>query len=264
MVTIIAHRGARSLAPENTLAAASKAHALGADLWEADVAVTADDELVLMHDDAMTRTTNVADIFPERVPAAFSTYTLAEIRSLDAGSWFERDDPFGQVAAGAVDRQELTRYAGEKVPMLREAFELTLELEWFLNLELKVQPIPQNDFDLVSAVLDLADEVNIGPDHLLFSSARLPWLKTLKQRRAEFEVQAILGLFAEDPMDFSDPFFDTFNPRITRISVDQLKSQVNLGLKLNPYSVNDDEMIASLIEIGVAGLITDFPQRVSR
>ena len=41
MVTVIAHRGARSLAPENTLAAARKAHAAGADLWEADVAVTA-------------------------------------------------------------------------------------------------------------------------------------------------------------------------------------------------------------------------------
>jgi glycerophosphoryl diester phosphodiesterase len=150
------------------------------------------------------------------------------------------------------------------VPTLREAFELTLELDWFLNLELKTQPIPKIDFDVVSAVLELADEVKIGPHHLLFSSARLAWLKTLKQRRPEFEVQAILGLFAEDPMDFSDPFFETFNPRITRISVDQLKSQVNLGLKLNPYSVNDDEMIASLIEIGVAGLITDFPQRVSR
>jgi len=264
MVTVIAHRGARSLAPENTLAAARKAHGLGADLWETDVAVTADDQLVLMHDDAMTRTTNVADIFPERVPAAFSTYSLAEIRSLDAGSWFERDDPFGQVAAGAVDRQELARYVGEKVPMLREAFELTLELEWFLNLELKAQPIPQNNFDVVSAVLALADEVKIGPDNLLFSSARFSWLKTLKQRRPEFEVQAILGLFPEDPMDFSDSFFDTFNPRHTRVSVDQLKRQVDLGLKLNPYSVNDDEMIASLIEIGVAGLITDFPQRVPR
>ena len=262
MVTIIAHRGARSLAPENTLAAARKAHSLGADLWETDVAVTADDELVLMHDDAMIRTTNVADIFPERVPAAFSTYRLAEIRSLDAGSWFERDDPFGQVAAGAVEPRELALYAGEKVPTLREAFELTLELDWFLNLELKAQPSPKNDFDLVGAVLKLADEVKIGAGHLLFSSAELSWLKTLKKRRPEFEVQAILGLFPEDSMDFTDPFFDTFNPRLTRLSIDQIKTQVELGRKLNPFTVNDDEMIARLIEIGVAGLITDFPQRV--
>lgn len=233
-------------------------------MWETDVAVTADDNLVLMHDDAMTRTTNVAELFPERVPAAFSTYSLAEIRSLDAGSWFERDDPFGQVAAGAVDREELAQFAGEKVPTLREAFELTLELDWFLNLELKAQPEPKNDFDLVSAVLDLVEAVKIGPDHLLFSSARLDWLKTLKQRRSDFQVQAILGLFDEDPMDFTDPFFDTFNPRLSRVSVDQLKRQIQRGLKLNPFNVNDDEMIACLTAIGVAGLITDFPQRVSR
>jgi len=243
MVTIIAHRGARSLAPENTLAAARKAHRLGVDLWEADVAVTADDQLILMHDDAMTRTTNVAKLFPERVPAAFSTYSLAEIRSLDAGSWFERDDSFGQVAAGAVDRQELAGYVGEKVPTLREAFELTLELDWFLKL---------------------ADEVKIGPDHLLFSSARFEWLKTLRQRRPDFKVQAVVGLFPDDPMDFTDPFFDTFNPRHTRLSLDQMKQQIDLGLKLNPFTVNDDEMIADFLEIGVAGLITDFPQRVPR
>ena len=215
MVTVIAHRGARSLAPENTLASARRAHNLGADLWETDVAVTADHKLVLMHDDAMMRTTNVAEVFPERVPAAFSTYTLAEIRSLDAGSWFERDDPFGQVAVGAVENQELVAYVGEKVPMLREAFELTLKLNWFLNLELKAQPEPNHNFDVVSAVLELADEVGIGPDHLLFSSARFDWLKTLKQCRPEFKVQAILGLFPEDPMDFSDSFFDTFNASVS-------------------------------------------------
>ena len=264
MVNVIAHRGARSLAPENTLVAARKAHMLGADLWETDVAVTDDDQLVLMHDDAMMRTTNVADIFPERVPAAFSTYSLAEIRSLDAGSWFERDDPFGQVATGAVSRQELARYAGEKVPTLQEAFELTLELGWFLNLELKAQPAPKDKFDVVSAVLALADEVGIGPNHLLFSSAQFSWLKTLKQRRPEFEVQAILGLFPENKMDFNDPFFDTFNPRHTRLLLGQIEVQVNRGLKLNPYTINDDEMIARFIEIGVAGLITDFPQRVPR
>jgi glycerophosphoryl diester phosphodiesterase len=261
MVAIIAHRGARSLAPENTLAAARKAHALGADLWETDTAITADDQIVLMHDDAMTRTTDVAEKFPDRVPAPFSTYTLAEIRTLDAGSWFERDDPFGQVAAGAVERSELCAYVGERVPTLREAFELTLELDWHLNLELKAQPKPKDTFDVVGAVLALADEVGIGPDHLLFSSARHAWLKTLKACRPEFEVQAILGLFPEDAMDFSDPFFDTFNPRITRITVEQLGEQLARGIKLNPFAVNEPDAIEQLIQMGVTGLITDFPQR---
>ncbi len=261
MVAIIAHRGARSLAPENTLAAARKAHAVGADLWETDTAITADDQIVLMHDDAMTRTTDVAAKFPDRVPAPFTTYTLAEIRTLDAGSFFERDDPFGQVAAGAVAPEELASYRGEKVPTLREAFELTLELDWFLNLELKAQAKPKDTFDVVGAVLALVDEVGIGPDHLLFSSARHAWLKTLKARRPEFTVQAILGLFPEDPIDFGDPFFDTFNPRITRVSLEQIEEQLARGTRLNPYTVNEPDEMERLGRMGITGLITDFPQR---
>ncbi|MCJ7782188.1 MAG: glycerophosphodiester phosphodiesterase, partial [Acidimicrobiia bacterium] len=186
------------------------------------------------------------------------------IRSLDAGSWFERDDPFGQIAAGAIERSDLSAYVGEKVPTLREAFELTLELDWFLNLELKAQPAPKDAFDVVGAVLALVQEVGIGPDHLLFSSARHAWLKAVKHYRPDFEVQAILGLFPDDPVDFSDPFFDTFNPRITRLSIEQIEERLALGTKLNPYTVNDHETISRLVEIGITGLITDFPQRGTR
>ena len=142
--------------------------------------------------------------------------------------------------------------------------ELTLELDWFVNLELKAQPAPKNSFNVVSVVLTLADDVGIGPDHLLFSSAQHGWLKTLKQRRPDFEVQAIVGLFPEDPIDFSDSFFDTFNPRITRLPIEQIETQLDLGMNLNPYTVNDQETISRLVEIGVTGLITDFPQRGAR
>ena len=233
-------------------------------MWETDVAVTSDNHLVLMHDNAMTRTTDVATRFPDRVPAPFSTYSLAEFRSLDAGSWFGREDAFGQIAEGNVTSADLAAYRGERVPTLREAFELTLELNWFVNLELKAQPAPKDSFDLVSAVLALAEEVGIGPDHLLFSSAQHAWIKTLKLHRPDFEVQAILGLFPEDAIDFSDPFFDTYNPRITRVTIDEIQSTLALGIKLNPYTVNDPEIFARLVDIGITGLITDFPQRGAR
>ena len=264
MVTIIAHGGARSLAPENTLVAARKAYALGADFWETDAAITADGHVVLMHDDAMMRTTDVVERFPGRVPAPFSTYTLAELRTLDAGSWFEHEDPFGQIAAGAVTPDELAFFRGEKVPTLREAFELTLELNWRMNLELKAQPTPNDGVDLVAAVLDVVREVGIGPEHLVFSSARHEWLKALAARRPEFEVQAILGLFPQDPIDFSDPFFISFNPRITRVSVDELREVLARGIKVNPYTPNEPQEIAELVAIGVTGIITDFPQRGAR
>jgi len=264
LVTIIAHGGARSLAPENTLVAARKAYALGADFWETDAAITADGHVVLMHDDAMMRTTDVVERFPGRVPAPFSTYTLAEVRTLDAGSWFEHEDPFGQIAAGAVTPDEMAMFRGEKVPTLREAFDLTLELNWRMNLELKAQPRPNDGVDLVAAVLDVVREVGIGPEHLVFSSARHEWLKALAARRPEFEVQAILGLFPQDPIDFSDPFFSSFNPRITRVSVHELREVLARGTRVNPYTPNEPQEIAELVAIGVTGIITDFPQRGAR
>jgi len=63
-------------------------------------------------------------------------------------------------------------------------------------------------------------------------------------------------------VDFNDSFFETFNPRYTRLSLEQLQLQINLGLKINPYTVNDEDLITRFIEMGVTGLITDFPQRV--
>ena len=98
----IAHRGNRSLAPENTLAAARKGLAAGADMWELDVAMSADGIPYLIHDDTLERTSNVAEIFPERGPWPTHAFTLAELRQLDFGTWFNATDPFGQIDAGHV------------------------------------------------------------------------------------------------------------------------------------------------------------------
>jgi len=76
MTIIIAHRGASSIAPENTIAAARKAWEIGADLWETDVAVTKDEHLILHHDDSLERTTNVKQVFPDRSSFIFTRYTL--------------------------------------------------------------------------------------------------------------------------------------------------------------------------------------------
>ena len=105
---VIAHRGARSLAPENTLAAAQAALEMGADLWEFDIEVSRDGELVLLHDETLSRTTDAAARYPDRAPWRAADFTWEEIRALDAGSWFLREDPFGTLASGTVpaDRRE--------------------------------------------------------------------------------------------------------------------------------------------------------------
>jgi glycerophosphoryl diester phosphodiesterase len=107
----IAHRGASGYAPEHTLAAYRLAMEQGADYVEQDLAVTKDGALICLHDDSLERTTNVEEIFPDRATIdsggrkrwLAADFTLAEIKRLDAGSWFG------------------SAFAGERVPTWDEA-----------------------------------------------------------------------------------------------------------------------------------------------
>ena len=98
--TLVAHRGASAYAPEHTLAAYRLAMAQGADFVEQDLAVTKDGVLICLHDASLERTTNVEELFPGRVSTQTiegktrkawlaNDFTLAEIKTLDAGSWFD-------------------------------------------------------------------------------------------------------------------------------------------------------------------------------
>ncbi|OCT28071.1 glycerophosphodiester phosphodiesterase family protein [Pseudomonas putida] len=90
---VIAHRGASFDAPESTRAAYLLARELGADYLELDLQRTRDNVLVVVHDDVLARTSDVAERFPERAKSPVSDFTLAELKSLDAGSWFNKAYP---------------------------------------------------------------------------------------------------------------------------------------------------------------------------
>jgi glycerophosphoryl diester phosphodiesterase len=115
---LVAHRGASAYAPEHTLEAYRLALAQRADFVEQDLAVTKDGVLVCIHDLTLERTTDVEEVFPDRfVEDKTGTaapvrrwlvhdFTLAEIKRLDAGSWFDR------------------KFAGERIPTFQEAIDL--------------------------------------------------------------------------------------------------------------------------------------------
>ena len=99
--TVVAHRGASAYAPEHTAAAYKLAIEMGADFVEQDLAVTKDGVLICLHDASLERTTNVEELFPDRVSTQTiegktrkawlaNDFTLAEIKRLDAGSWFDK------------------------------------------------------------------------------------------------------------------------------------------------------------------------------
>ncbi|HET9846213.1 MAG TPA: glycerophosphodiester phosphodiesterase family protein [Nitrospira sp.] len=90
---ILAHRGASYLAPEATRAAYLMARELGVDYLELDLQRTRDGILVALHDDTLTRTSNIDEVFPGRTSDTVETFTFAELRQLDMGEWFNRTFP---------------------------------------------------------------------------------------------------------------------------------------------------------------------------
>jgi glycerophosphoryl diester phosphodiesterase len=138
---LVAHRGASGYAPEHTLAAYRLAIKQGADFVEQDLQVTKDGALVCLHDAELSRTTNAAEVFPDRATMRdpegqgkerrgwfVADFTLAEIKRLDAGSWFNRANPFSANKS----------FVGERVPTLEEAIKevgtragLYIEIKYF-------------------------------------------------------------------------------------------------------------------------------------
>ncbi len=260
MVLNIAHRGCRSLAPENTLAAARKGLESGADLWETDVAVTIDEKLILLHDDSLARTTDVETRFPDRDSWTFTGFTLAEIRSLDAGSWFVNTDPFGLIAAGELKDNDLKAMRGEKIPTLEEALVLTNDANWRINLELKALPSPMTDFPLPGRVLELIGRLGMDTDKIVISSFNHDWLREVEYRKPGIEIQALIGYSNIAPLDWGNFQFKTYNANHILIDEEEIRMVTEKGIDVNLFTVNEKKDMQRFAAAGAAGIITDFPQ----
>lgn len=260
MILNIAHRGARSLAPENTIAAAKAAFASGADLWETDVAVTGDGNLVLFHDDSLTRTTDAQERFPDRSPWIFTAFSLDEIRMLDAGSWFVKTDPFGQISSGVVSLQQQEAFEGEQVPTVEEALIFTQESNFRINLELKRLPAPMEEFPVVERVLAIIEALKIDTHRVIISSFNHAWLKEVQKRNPGIEIQALIGYYTTEPLDWGELEFTTYNARSTLIDEETIKDVVKKGITVNLFTVNEEADMRRFTAAGATGLITDFPQ----
>lgn len=260
----IAHRGARSLAPENTLGAARAALKIGADMWETDVGVTRDGVLILFHNDSLVHTTDARSLFPDRAPWFFTQFDYPELRRLDAGSWFVRTDPFGQIGSGALSVEQSTAYRGEKIPSLEEALLFTRDADWRINIELKQLPPPLEKFPVVERVLALIDRLGIGSEHFLLSSFNLDWLKQIRGIKPDIELQAVVGFSEVAPIRWEPLEFETYNARHTLVSKATIRTLYEKGVALNLWAVNEESDMRRYISAGVAGIITDFPQRLRR
>jgi glycerophosphoryl diester phosphodiesterase len=157
-IRLCGHRGHNVAAPENTIAAFRAAHTLGASSMEIDTVLTADKQIVVLHDLLVDRTTDGTG------PA--SKMTAAEIATLDAGSKFNAS------------------FAGEHVPTLGDTLKLAHELDLVLEVEIKEKLDPQGYIEALKLVLaDAADRdrvmmISFDHAHLKAVKAAMPDLRT--------------------------------------------------------------------------------------
>jgi glycerophosphoryl diester phosphodiesterase len=130
---LMGHRGAATLAPENTLASMQTAAGLGVYGLESDISTSADGVLFLMHDNTLARTTDVARVFPGRRNDPAENFTWAELSQLDAGSWFG-DSP------------------RESIPTLQALLDLVREKQLYFIYDLR---IPAAGHPYAAQTLDL-------------------------------------------------------------------------------------------------------------
>ena len=256
---LIAHRGARSLAPENTIAAARKALELGADMWELDVGMTADGELLVIHDSTLTRTSNVKEIFPKRQPWSLHEFTLEEIRKLDFGTWFAEEDPFGQIAAGVVSPTEAERYRREAAPTLRQALGFTRDRNWHVNIEIKDLRGTPGDPQVVAKVVALLEELDMV-DRVLVSSFNHRYLKEVRARHPRIVTGALVSKPESDPASLLHRLgAQAYHPSVKAIRRSEITRLRKEGFQVNIWTVNDLKIMRSLIKAGASGIFTDFP-----
>ena len=282
------HRGARGLAPENTLAAFRTGLSLGVDTLETDLAVTRDGVLVISHNPRLnpdiTRDAEGHFLAAEGPP--IHDLTLAEVARYDVG----RLNPQRNYAAQFPAQRPQD---GERIPTLAALFELVKSSPKpvALNIETKIDPGRPGDTpsaeEFAGRVVDavraagLAARVTIQSFdwRTLVEVKRIaPELRTacLTQETqnsnnvasrdgraspwtAGFDLRAVDGsvprLVKAAGCDIWSPFFRNATP-------ERIKEAHALGLTVLPWTVNDAADMERLIDAGVDGLISDYPDRL--
>ena len=256
----IAHRGARSLAPENTMPAFIKAWQTGAHGVETDVSVTSDGQLILFHDETFIRTTNISEIFPKRKKDPLHTFTWEEVQTLDAGSWFIEDDPFATIKSGKVTLEEQQAMINASVPLLEELLLFVKEKSLYVNIEIKHLPKAITSFPIVEKVLSMVDSVQLTPGMFCISSFNHLYLKKVAELCPDIEVNALIGGYPFSIHNWGEFEFEVYNANANIIDSKQIEVALQHDCQVNLFTVNDPKDMVRFLKEGVGKIITDFPQ----
>lgn len=261
-----AHRGARSLAPENTILAAATARNCRAHYWELDARLSADGQLVVFHDETLERTTDVAQRpeFAPRSPWNTQGFTLEELQRLDAGSWFPDADPYGCIAAGELSSAAMQDIPGLRIPTLEDALLYTHRHAFPMNLEIKDHSGRPGHDAIVEKVLNLVRKTQTQ-DLVLLSSFNHEYMAQAKALAPHIPRAALFETPHEGELI---PYLENLgviaaHPLYKIIDREQIQNLLAAGFWVNVWTVNQLSTARELFQWGASSIITDYPQRMS-
>ncbi len=223
---VIGHRGAMGHETENTLASIDKAMELGVDMIEIDVFKIDSGEIVVFHDETVDRLSNSGGNIEE--------YNIGQIK-------------------------QLTLDGGHKIPVLQSVLK-RINNQVALNIELK----GAGTADKVNHIINYyIKNQGWSPENFVISSFKWDELKDMRSYNKDIQIAV---LTEEDPLKALDVAKElnamAINPNYKTLTKENTAKIQGEGLKVYTWTVNEPEDIQKMIEFGVDGIITNYPERV--
>lgn len=279
------HRGARGLAPENTLPAFTRALEIGVTTLETDLAVTRDGVLVLSHDPVFNPDIlrSADDAWLKDHTIAIRSLSLAQLKTFDAG----RIDPSSSYATRFPNQIAVDR---TPIPTLTELFDLASRsgLTPRFNIETKSNPQkPDESPDPETFARLVVDEIRLAGVAARTSIQSFDWRTLIAAKRLAPDVRTVCltvesatentvgsangvpspWLGGLDPAQYGGSVpklvkaagCETWSPLFTDLTAATIDEAHSLGIKVVPWTVNTVSEMATVISLGVDGMITDYP-----
>ncbi len=227
---IIAHRGGRRWAPENTMIAFRKSVDLGIDGIELDIHRCSTGELVVIHDEDVQRTTNGVGLVGD--------ISYPELQRLDAGSWFDKE------------------FAGERIPQLADVLDLVAG-KCVVNIEIKNTPVdyPGIDDDLIDLLADYPQR-----ERLIISSFDHGVVRRMHSKAPDLCYALLADALLIDIADYARRIGATvWHPCFGSLREDAVEEAHAAGIPVNAWTVNSIREWSMAVSMGLNGIITDDP-----
>ena len=228
----LAHRGFRSQYPENTMIAFEKAIDAGACGVEFDVHLTKDNEIVIIHDERVDRTTDSV--------GRVCDFTLKELKKINASNGFNMN---------------------VTIPTLREYFEFAKGKDILTNIELKTGVYWYDKIE--NLVCDMIEEYSLR-DKIIISSFNHNNLLKVKEIDKDYKCGALVESWILEPVDYLLKYgFEYYHPNAYGVDKALVDSLHKNGIGINVWYGREFYNYEKMYELGVDGIITDYPDIIT-